>query len=177
MNVLDIIIIAILVLAVARGLFKGLIRELVSLGSIALGVFLASRFHGLLEPYLAEYLDGATTAMAASYLTIFLGTVFGAWLLAKVFREMTDDSVAGGIDTVLGGVFGLCEGVLISLILVLMLGTFLSSSGFYKNSTLTPKLMPAAAFLADFLPEELNEAVEDSGHQIPDSPESSESGE
>ncbi len=168
MNILDIVIIAILVLAVARGLFKGFVRELVSLGSIALGVFLASKFHGLLEPYLAQYLDGPSTVAAASYLAIFLGTVFGAWLLARLFNEMTEDSVAGGIDTILGGAFGFCEGVLISLVMVLMLGTFLPSADFYKNSTLTPRLAPAARLVAGFLPEAFTEAVTESGNQLPE---------
>ncbi|MBU1249149.1 MAG: CvpA family protein, partial [Proteobacteria bacterium] len=95
MNIFDIILIAILVLATARGLFKGFVRELVSLGSIALGVFVASRFHDLLTPYLAQYMRNETSAMAASYLVLFLGTVFGAWILAKMFRTWTDDSVAG----------------------------------------------------------------------------------
>jgi len=174
MNILDIVIIAIAVLATARGLFKGLVRELVSLSSIALGIFLASRFHGLLEPYLTQYVGGETTTMAASYLIIFLGTVFLTWLLARLFREATDNSLAGNIDTALGGLFGFMEGVLISLVLVLMLGTFLSSADFYKNSTLTPRLLPTAALVADFLPQELVEAVNDSGNALPKAPQTEE---
>lgn len=171
MNILDIIIIAIVVLAIARGLFKGLVRELVSLGAIALGIFLASRFHGLLEPYIGQFLDGGTTTMAASYLIIFLGTVFLSWILAKVFREATDNSTAGTIDTVLGGLFGFCEGVLISLVVVLMLGTFLPSSDFYTNSLLTPRLVPAARIVAGFLPESFMDAVTDSGNTLPETDE------
>lgn len=171
MNILDIIIIALLVLATARGLFKGLVKELISLSSIALAIFMASRFSGLLQPYIAQYVDGETTTKAASYLAIFLGTVLLAWLIAKVFREATDDSIAGNIDTALGGLFGFCEGVLISLVIVLMLGTFLSSADFYKESSITPRLLPAAAMVADFLPQELVDAVKDSGNELPEAPE------
>lgn len=170
MNILDITIITILILATARGLFKGLFREFLSLGSIAVAIFLAYRCHGYLEPYLAQYLDGETTTMAASYLAIFLGTVLLAWLLGHLFKKATDESIAGNIDTALGGVLGFLEGVLVSLVLVLMLGTFLSSADFYKESSLTPRLIPATSLVADFLPKALVDAVKESGNELPVSP-------
>ncbi|MGE4506217.1 MAG: CvpA family protein [Desulfovibrionaceae bacterium] len=170
MNALDIVIILVVLLAMTRGLFKGLVREVLSLGSLVLGIFLAAKFHSSLSPYLEPYCSSPSTATAASFLILFIGTLALAWFLGHLFKRFAEDSLAGWIDTVLGGALGFCEGTLACLVLVLMLGTFLPHFSFYADSLLAPRLLPAAALIGGFLPEPLTDAVNESGNTLPAPP-------
>ncbi len=167
MNVLDIILIAVMVLFAARGLMRGILKEAVSLGSILLGIFLASKLHHTIEPYLAIHIEDPGSVQAASYLVIFLLAVGLIWLLAKVVRDVFKFELTGWIDHALGAAFGLVEGAILSCIALLMLGTFMPQAAFLQESQLAPRAEPVLRLLSDFMPESLRQTMEEAGFTPP----------
>ncbi|MGE4552500.1 MAG: CvpA family protein [Desulfovibrionaceae bacterium] len=167
MNVLDIVLISVLVLATARGLAKGMIREVVSVGSIWLGIFLATRYHYAVEPYLAIHITNPMSVQAASYLVVFLATVAACWIAAKVLRDTMKVTLTSWIDHAAGAALGLAEGALVCLVALFMLSTFLPDAKFYRQSTLAPLAEPHLTLVTDVLPDAVRRSMQEGGFSSP----------
>jgi membrane protein required for colicin V production len=114
MSLVDILIWAILLVFVAKGFLRGLVREVCSLLGLIAGGWAAFKY----SPHLAEtvrpFIHLPThLATALSFVLIFLliGMIFFliGHLLTVVFKIM----LLGGINRVGGAIFGLLEGALI----------------------------------------------------------------
>lgn len=138
MNLLDIIILVILGIFIIRGLFRGLVQEILSLVAVVLAVYLASSFQYLLTPYLGKYIETEMVVNGLAYVLIFVGTILAFWLLAKLLKSLLDISMLGWIDRTAGGVFGAVEGVLISLILLMFIQSFAPNSALLTESYIAP---------------------------------------
>lgn len=123
MNLVDILIWAVLLVFVAKGFLRGLVREVCSLLGLVAGGWAAFKY----SPYLAEAVRPLIhlphhVAVALSFVFIFLvlGLLFFLFghLLTVVFKIM----LLGGINRVGGVLFGLLEGAFI-LCMALYLGT------------------------------------------------------
>ena len=159
MNILDIIIICLLVIFLIRGLFRGLVQEVLSLAAVVLAVYLASSFQYLLVPHLQNYIETQIIVNGLAYGLIFVGTLIVFWLLAKLIRSILDIAMLGWIDRTTGGLFGLLEGVLISLILLMFIQSFAPQSAWLKESYLAPRSRHLVRMVGDLAPESLRESL------------------
>ncbi|HMM37921.1 MAG TPA: CvpA family protein [Desulfovibrio sp.] len=170
MNFLDVTIVAILILAVIRGLAKGFVREAVSLGSLGIATLTASRYHGVLAPHLAVYMKNGATIAATSYLLTFLATLVGCWLAALFLRNLLKVTLLGWLDHTAGAVLGFAEGCLVSLVMLLLLNTFLPGMETVRHSLLAPRADPALRALADMAPSNWRKTLEERGITLPKQP-------
>jgi len=109
---MDVVILACLVPFALRGLWRGFVREVVSLAGLLLGAFLAlTRGRALgtiletrfgLEPEAALFLAAAG---------LFLGAVVAGAILGRLARRGVRAVFLGAIDRVAGGALGLAQGV------------------------------------------------------------------
>lgn len=167
MNWLDTTLLIVLFLFFIRGMFRGLVREILSLLALMIGAFLASEYHGLLTPFLSNYFSGEPVIRAVSYILIFFGTIITFWIIAKIIHSLVDLSLLGWLDRALGAVFGLAEGVLIGLVALLMLQSFMPDAEFLKNSMLAHRAQPLVELLADFTPQTFRDQLKSTGIDIP----------
>ncbi len=125
---MDFVVIAILGVAVLRGLFRGLVREAVSIGALA-AACVAVRF--LADPaaeWLLHFSDGEVGPGGAPWLAgigLALVTLFAAALLARLLRGGAKAAGLGWVDHAGGAALGAAEGVLVSAVLVLVASSFL----------------------------------------------------
>jgi membrane protein required for colicin V production len=170
MNFLDVVIIAILILAAIRGLSKGFVREAISLASFSIATVAASRYHGILAPHLAVYMENTTSIAAVSYLITFLAVLVGCWLLALFLRNLLRVAVLGWLDGAAGAALGLAEGALVCLVLLLCLNTFLPGMETVRKSKLAPHADPALRALAGVAPDTWRQTLEERGIALPKQP-------
>lgn len=119
----DLAVLALLGIAALRGLFLGLVREVLSLAALAGavvavrllagpgGAWLREAGLGKLDPLLAQVIAGAAVAVAV--------LVAGA-LLARVVRMGARAVGLGWLDRGAGGVLGAAEGALVAGLLLLL---------------------------------------------------------
>lgn len=171
MNFLDIILICIVGIFLVRGLLKGLVQEVLSLLALFLAVFLAANFKGVLIPHLKLYIGNETTVSALAYVIIFFGTLIVFWLLAKFLRSMLDISLLGWVDRGAGGLFGLIEGVVIGLIVLMFLQSFAPDSAWLKESYLAPRSGHLMEVVGDLTPDSMRDMLRSTGIELPSSQE------
>lgn len=156
MNVLDIAILVLLVAFMLKGLLRGLIKELCTLAGLLVGAIIAFRFHNPLAQWLLDAVNlPSQLAVVAAFLALFLVSVIVFAVLGFVLSRFVRLIFLGGFNRVLGGFFGLAQGVvLLALVLfALSLSTlpdFLQSR--YTDSQLAPPFV------------ELGEVLFRSGH-------------
>lgn len=167
MNSLDIIIIAIIGLVAFRGYRRGLIKEAVSLCSIFIGIFVASHLHTIFVPHLKVYIHNQGTVLALSYLITFLGTLIGLWFLVRFLQDVLKVAMLTVVDKITGTVFGAIEGLLLSLVLLLLLKAMLPGTTVVRQSVFAQKTDPALVLLANFTPEPVRETLHQGGFVLP----------
>lgn len=167
MNSLDIIIIAIIALVGFRGYHRGLIKEAVSLSSVFIGLFVASHLHGIFVPHLKVYVTNQGTVQALSYLITFIGTLVALWFLVRFLQDVLKVAMLTVVDKAAGAGFGAVEGLLLSLVLLLLLKAMLPGTSVVRQSAFAQKTEPALVLLANFTPAPIRETLEEGGFVLP----------
>jgi membrane protein required for colicin V production len=149
MIAVDYILIAVILLSVLFGAIRGFLRESIALLAWLIGLWVAWRYSGLLEPHLGGALAGTALQSWVARGILLLAVVMAGWLFASLLAYLVQRSgLSLGVDRMLGSVFGLVRGAVIAGFAV-MLGQAarLSSEPWWKES----KLMPAAEEMAGAL--------------------------
>ncbi len=153
MNGLDLIVVLVLVLAVARGLMRGLIATLFSLVAWALA-FLAGKWGALLvAPLLPVGADNPGVKYFAGFVVVFLAVLIGVLLLGHALAALVKAAGLGPADTVLGGVLGLIKGLVILVGLTLAAGlTSLPRTEFWQKAAVSGSLQSMARAVLPLVP-------------------------
>ena len=130
----DYIVIGIVALSGIIALFRGFIQEVLSLLLWAFA-FIASMFLNVyLDPYLAEYITNPELRRILTILIVFVGIIFLGGLLIKLLRGLVHWSGMGGLDRLLGVLFGFLRGTILILIIFIILPNNIKESSFITDS-------------------------------------------
>ena len=160
MSVVDIFIIVTVVISLLIGLFRGFIREILSLlswlGALWLGYAYATLGASYLEPYITQPPLRVVVAFAAIFIVALIGFSIISYLLYRLL------SIAGvsGVDRSLGMLFGLVRGFAIVALLILA-ATFMdfTSQPWWKDSLLVQYFIPVTDLIRSLLPSDIAEFV------------------
>ena len=122
MPVLDWIFVAVLVVSLLVGAWRGLVYELFSLANWIAAFVLAQWF----APDVAHYLplSGATEVVryAAGFVLVFVAALFAGGMVAFMVRKLVAAVGLRPVDRVLGSAFGLLRGGVLLLALTVVAG-------------------------------------------------------
>jgi len=156
MNWADYLIVIVIALSMLIGLWRGLLREVISLATWIAAFAIAFLFAEDGAAHLAPYLDVPSLRVAAAFGGLFLATLLLGGLVGIVASQLVDYTGLTGTDRVLGMVFGLGRGAVVIAILVLAAGlTPLPKDPWWQESRLRPHFQEAAVRLRGWLPPEL----------------------
>jgi membrane protein required for colicin V production len=114
MNGIDIAILTILCAFLLKGVLRGLLKEVCSLAGLFIGAFLAFRYHGPLAEALLEQVDlPAQIAVAITFTVLFLATIIFFVVVGFLLSRFVKLLFLGGFNRLVGGLFGLFQGVLL----------------------------------------------------------------
>jgi len=118
---IDVIVLAILALMLLRGFWIGLVRELASLGAIALALLGIRIFAELGGNWLAEQ-SGLTPWVATGIAVVAIGVAVLAVcaLVGKLAKRGIEAVGLGGFDRLAGAVLGSAEGALVAALLLVV---------------------------------------------------------
>jgi membrane protein required for colicin V production len=119
MTWLDVSVIAIIALSAVFGIFRGFVKEMLSLAVWVLSFWVASRY----SPLLASHWEGAISypnlRAALAFVALLLVVLVAGFLVTAAVVRLVRASAVSGPDRALGGVFGLLRGVVIVTIVVM----------------------------------------------------------
>ena len=121
MNIIDILLGALLLFGLVRGLSKGLFVEVASLVALVAGIYGAIHFSNFAAEFLLERVDWSEqTVNLAAFAITFIIIVVAISLAGKALTKLADFAALGILNSILGGVFGILKiGLILSVVLLI----------------------------------------------------------
>jgi membrane protein required for colicin V production len=166
MNMLDIIFLVILVLSFVLALFKGLVKEIISLVALVGGLLLAASYFDTAAVLFASWVDSPAWRDVLGFLVIFLGIQLAAGTTVFIIDRILKFSHIKWFDRLMGGVFGIIRGWLICSVILLAMTAFSLELPVVQNSVLSPYLMITARLAAGMVPADLHREFEKQYRQV-----------
>jgi len=113
MNLVDLLVLAIVGISALLGLSRGLVRELLGLGSWVVAAYAAWRIGPAIMPMTEQAIGNPDIAEPAAYAITFVALLIILSLLANLVGRLVQLSALGGLDRTLGLVFGIGRGLLV----------------------------------------------------------------
>ena len=155
---IDYVIFAIIALSAIIGLFRGFVREALSLVALGAAIWVAMTYTEQAADYLLPYLGEPSLSKIGAFAGLFLATLIAGAILSYLVSLLVTKSGIGGTDRFLGLIFGIARGALVVVILVMLAGlTSLPDDSWWKASRVMPYFEEMAVSLSHFLPEDLAE--------------------
>lgn len=122
MNTFDLFIIIPIALGLIFGIFKGFVKEVVSLVAIVLAWFVAELFSNAISPFMGSLFNlSEKMAKTTSYIFIFILTISAALLLSRLTDKLLHNISLGWLNSILGGFFGALK---IAIVISVMMNAF-----------------------------------------------------
>jgi membrane protein required for colicin V production len=154
MNGADWIIILVVLISCAIGIWRGFMREAISVATWVIGLWLAWTFSAVVEPMLGGLLSGPDVKVWVARLIILVLVVLAGNFIGFVVTRTIRYSPFGPADRTLGLLFGLLRGALLIGIGVILAELLeLDGGTWWKEST----LLPYTEFLGDWVRALVNE--------------------
>ena len=125
MNFVDLLVLAILGVSALLGLSRGLVREALGLGSWLLAAYAAYQLGPNLQPVLRQAFGNPDLADPFAYVLVFVAVLIVLSLLSNLVGRIVRVSALGGLDRMLGMLFGLARGAVLLVAAYIPLGIML----------------------------------------------------
>ncbi len=175
-NYFDIIISVIILLLGLKGIINGFFKEVFGLIGIIGGIFIASRLGDRVGEFLSDLIFNFENNSAISF-TGFLTTLALFWLLmiglGLIFKKLSSLSGLGGIDKILGFVFGASKFFLIVAVIahaaynIKAVKAVLDDTSL-KTSILFPILVDTGSIIMKLDPVEISNDINNTTKSIQD---------
>ena len=114
-------IIAVLGLSILLSLWRGFVREAVSLAGWIAAFVIANMFVGEMAAFLQQWIANVTGRYVAAYALLFAGVLMVAGIAGKLSAQVVKVTGLTLLDRLLGTVFGFVRGIIIVLVVVYVL--------------------------------------------------------
>ena len=153
MTWLDYAVLGVFAASLVVGAWRGLVREVISILGWVIAFLAANLLAGPLGTAMPQSIPTPELRVAAAFVAVFAGALVATTLVALLLSRIVKAVGLGGLDRLLGALFGAARGLLIVLAAALLAG--LSSAPrqpFWRDSASGPLLAQAALALAPLLP-------------------------
>jgi membrane protein required for colicin V production len=153
MTWLDYDVLGVLVISVAWGAWRGLVREVISLAGWVIAFLAANLLAGPLGETLPQSIPRPELRVLIAFIGVFLLTLAATTLAALLLSKIVKAVGLAALDRTLGGLFGVARGLLIMIAFALLAGlTSLPLHPTWTESISGPVLGRAALALKPWLP-------------------------
>lgn len=153
MTWLDYAVLGVMGISFVWGIWRGLVREVISLAGWVIAFLAANLFAGPLAETLPASISRPELRLAIAFVAVFLLTLTVTTLAGLLFSRLVKAVGLGGLDRTLGGLFGVVRGALIVLAFTVLAGlTSIPFGPAWKQSLSGPALGSTATAVKPWLP-------------------------
>ncbi len=157
----DYALIAIILLSILVGVWRGFVKEAFSLAVWVAAFLVAFQFSGSVAELMEQSISLPSARTALAFGGLFIAVLLVGGLLTFLVGKMVEKTGLSGTDRMLGGVFGTARGVILVLVLVLVAGlTPVPRDPWWKQSATIQSLLPLADWVSGMLPESVREYID-----------------
>ena len=138
MNWVDASILIVTALSFTFGIWRGLVREVLSLITWILALLVARSYSEVVAATLFNSFDNLTMRFVTAFALIFIGVMMLGTFVNFLMSKLLIFTGLRFADRILGGLFGIARGALIVLVGLFFSSFFLSQGEYWQNSKLIP---------------------------------------
>jgi membrane protein required for colicin V production len=155
MTVYDLVIAAIFVFFMARGIWVGLLGQITVIVALYVGYLVSGQYHDKLFPFLRGVSENPQVVFLLAYAILFACTYVLTMLMGKVLTKVVQLTIAGWFDKFLGAIFGAFKALILAILLHMLLTTFLvADSPWLRQCQLCPYLSQAMTLFQQVIKDE-----------------------
>lgn len=148
----DIVVVIILLLLTARGMWTGFIRQIASIVAMVLAFVITARQHESFYHFILPFLSNPQVAFIISYVILFGAIYLAVLLLGLGLKKVIDIVLLSWFDRTLGGLLGAAKGVFLSVLIFMVLASVMSgSNNFLRKSFSYPYLAVCSEYILQFI--------------------------
>lgn len=155
MTIFDWFIIVVIAVSMIVAASQGFLLEIISLAGLIFGLLLAFWNYRILGAPLAHVIHSEQVADAIGFLLIALGVMVIIGLLGRLISRLARTAGLGGLDSLLGAIFGIVRGCILVIIAIIAIAAFFPESTWMNGSRLAPYFLSAANHVSAGAPAEL----------------------
>ncbi len=156
MHWIDYVILGIVGLSLITGLFRGFVKEIVSLAVWIIAIWLAFNHSEQLDPWLQKYIQDKTARTAAAFIGVLLAALVVGGLFNAILSFVLKRTGLSGPDRLLGMGFGFVRGVfIVALMMTVIKLTSLPYQQYRSESQLYQHFDPMVSWLSSHMPDVL----------------------
>jgi len=154
MNWADFVIVGVIVLSALISLWRGFMREAISLATWIAAFWLATGFSSLVAIRLQQWVHTPSLRMITAFAILFVLALLVGAVVNHFVGLAIQKTGLSGTDRFIGLFFGAARGIVVVALMV-MIGTLagLSRDPWWQNSGLIPYAQPVADWMRGFLPD------------------------
>ncbi len=122
MSSVDYLIIAIIVLSMLIGIWRGFVREALSLLIWLAAFWLSYVWAGTFEVYFSSWISERSLRLITAFVLMFLAVHIAGFVITRLLVSLLASIGLGGVDRLAGGGFGIIRGVVLMMAVVLVIG-------------------------------------------------------
>ena len=147
---IDIIIIGIIAVSALIGVFRGLIKEALSLASWFAAIVAGTLFSSQLADLMENLINNASLRRIAAFALLFVVVIFTGTMISNLISKLTEAAGLKGADRTLGALFGVLRGLIIVLVIIFIGSQFELSQAWFEGSNLVPHALAMIDYLQGF---------------------------
>lgn len=133
----DFVVLGVFLLFMARGMWLGLLKQVVPLVALYLGYFAASRYHAELLPFLSDFSENGKVVFIGAYVILFVVAYVVAALLGRVVAKLIQITITPWFDRMLGVVLGFAKALILVVLGHMMIGAVVAPENKMLQSCVT----------------------------------------
>ena len=138
LNQIDTVIIIVVAISSAFGLWRGLVKELLSLLSWIAALLVARVYGEPLAGVFVNMIESESIRYVTAFVLLFVMVIMIGTLINHFVAKLFTVTGLKFLDRLLGVVFGLARGTVIVLVILFILNVFVSETEWWQESTLIP---------------------------------------
>lgn len=144
----------IILISAILAMLRGGVAELLSLSTWFLAFFVMRRYAEIIEKIIPAVISNELFRSLLTYLIAFLLVAVIMMLIKLAFHKLIQSLGLGGLNYMLGVIFGLLRGLIICALLIIILEIFnLDQEQSWQKSWLSPILTPIVSMIVNAIPD------------------------
>ncbi|MDR2612260.1 MAG: CvpA family protein [Deltaproteobacteria bacterium] len=162
MNALDIALAVVLSYFLIRGIFRGLVKEVVGILGLFIAFWVASAYWRLGAEQLIPLTDRAAYRGVLSFAAIYLIVYFLVGILSVFVDKIVKLAITPLVSSAFGGVLGLFKGAALSaVVLTTVTGFLYTKDGFFTTSKAWTYARPVTEEIKTWIPENIKGFIDE----------------
>lgn len=162
MNWFDLLLVTIIAISALISLARGFIKEMISLATWIIGIWVAFKYSSNVTSLIDSYVNlsslPAGVRTLISFAVVFMLVLIGGAIFNFLISMLLVKTGLSGTDRLVGVLFGLARGVLLTSVIILLLSTTaFAQDDWYRSSTLIPHMQGIVDWLRGILPQKITD--------------------